>query len=133
MKVYAVTAKKTRNPITKQHYLDLLDYYKDLGIVANVAFETTRGLHVHFMLKTSSTLDYTKLKPTKYGWNVKAIPIYDYNGWIKYCRKDFDKNYNQHNNILDDFNDEMINDDQMVNNVICNLNKPLWCCNNSPN
>ncbi len=85
---YAITAKKTRKPITQQHYLDYLDYLTDLGKVGNVNFEDTRGLHTHFILQTTSKLDFNKLKPTKYGWNVKAIPIYNRKGWIKYCRKD---------------------------------------------
>lgn len=89
---YAITAKKTRKPISQTHYLDYLDYITDLGKVGNVNFETTKGLHTHFILKCEEKLDYRKLKPTQYGWNVKAVPIYNRKGWIKYCRKDNLKN-----------------------------------------
>lgn len=89
---YAMTAKKTRKPISSQHYLDYLDYCSDLGKVGNVNFEDTRGLHIHFVLDTKDKLDYRKLTPTKYGWNIKAVPIYNPKGWKLYCRKDYEKN-----------------------------------------
>lgn len=85
---YAITAKKTRKPILKEHYMDYLDKISDLGTIGNVNFETTRGLHTHFILRTPDKLDYKKLYPTKYGWNVKAVPIYNRKGWKKYIRKD---------------------------------------------
>lgn len=88
MFTYAVTAKKTRSPISEQHYIDFLNYITDLGEVGNVNYETTRGLHVHFVLKTKTRLDYNKLKPTRYGWSVRAVPVYDINRWIQYCEKD---------------------------------------------
>lgn len=88
---YAVTAKKTRLPIEKVHYLDYLNKITDLGKVGNVYFETTKGLHVHFKVITDTKLNYKKLTPTKRGWNVKAIPIYNNKGWLTYCRKDHEE------------------------------------------
>lgn len=85
---YAITAKKTRGVISKIHYEDYLGYISDLGSVGNVNYETTRGLHLHFVLLTKDKLDYSKLKPTKYGWNIKAVPIYDMDKWISYIQKD---------------------------------------------
>ena len=93
MKDHAVTIKKTRNPITQKHYLDHLDILnKTVGKVGNVAFETTRGLHCHFTIKTDGKLNYQNLKPEKYGWNAKAVPIYNKVGWVSYCRKDYKEN-----------------------------------------
>lgn len=98
-KQFAMTAKKTRQPITAEHYLDYLDYCTDLGKVGNVNFETTRGLHIHFILEVKDKLDFKKLKPTKYGWNVKAVPIYNPKGWNKYSRKDHRQN-KTYNNLV---------------------------------
>lgn len=89
---YAITSKKTRQPITKQHYLDYLDALSDDGRVCNVNFETTRGLHVHFVLETTKPLRQSQLYKTQYGWNHKSVPIYNEKGWRKYCRKDHEDN-----------------------------------------
>ena len=88
MPEYAVTTRKTRKPVTKQHYYDYLDKISDLGEIGNVNFETTRGTHVHFILSTKTRLNYNQLRPTKRGWNAKAVPIHDRAGWISYIRKD---------------------------------------------
>lgn len=88
---YAITAKKTRRPCTRTHYLDYLDYLSDHGKIGNVNFEITRGLHIHFIIKCDKRLDYNLLKPTKKGWNTKAVPVYARKGWIKYSRKDNEK------------------------------------------
>lgn len=85
---YALTVRKTRNPITQTHYLDYLDYLSKYGTVGNVNFEETKGLHCHFILETKERLDYKCLKPAKFGWNVMAVPVYNKAGWVKYCRKD---------------------------------------------
>lgn len=87
MNYYAITAKKTRKPVSQEHYENYLSYCTDLGEVGNVNYERTRGLHIHFIIKTER-LDYKRLKPTKYGWSVKAVPIYNYQGWIQYIEKD---------------------------------------------
>lgn len=89
---YAITARKTNKPISKVHYLDYLNKLTDIGAVGNVNFETTRGLHCHFIIKTISKTSFDKFRPTKRGWNVKAVPIYDRKGWIRYCRKDHEEN-----------------------------------------
>lgn len=85
---YAVTVRKTRNPVTQEHYLDYLDKISDYGEVANVRFEATRGLHCHFTLELQGKLEYSLLTPTKHGWNVKAVPVFNLAGWIRYSRKD---------------------------------------------
>lgn len=95
---YAITARKTNKPITKTHYYDYLDKLSDLGDIGNVNFEDHRGLHLHFLLKSKDKVPYAKFRPTKRGWNVKAIPIHDKRNWISYCRKD----RFQGNNDLDD-------------------------------
>lgn len=97
---YAVTVKKTRAPVSIEHYLDYLDYCQDLGTPSNVYVEDTRGLHIHFVLEaTKGRIDFKKLKPEKYGWNVKAVPVYYDQGWKKYCRKDFERNL-LHNELV---------------------------------
>lgn len=85
---YAITIRKTRRPVTKQHYYDYLDKIADLGSIGNVNFETKKGLHTHFILKTALRLNYNDLRPTKRGWNAKAVPVYNRKGWISYSRKD---------------------------------------------
>ncbi len=85
---YAVTCKKVRKPISKEHYSDYLSYLSDYGSIGNVNYEKTRGLHIHFILKTENTLDYKVLKPEKHGWSVRAVPIYNLFNWISYIQKD---------------------------------------------
>lgn len=110
---YAITAKKTRKPISKEHYLDYLDHISDLGKVGNVNFETTKGLHTHFILKTKTKLDYNDLRPTKYGWNVKAIPIYDRKGWLKYIRKDNEQNKELNKDVKEEYEEDEYIDDPL--------------------
>lgn len=86
-KQFAITAKKTRKPISDKHYLDFLDRTKDLGEIGNVNLETTKGLHVHFVLKCNS-LRYRDVYPSKVGWSIKIVPIFNKDGWVKYVRKD---------------------------------------------
>lgn len=113
MNRFAITSKKTRNPISQEHYLDYLDSLSELGTVMNVAFETTRGLHVHFVLETVHDLSKkdSKLYRTKYGWNHLAVPVYYQTGWTNYSRKDFKKNkeLNEQSKRYadDDFSDDM--------------------------
>lgn len=109
---YAITAKKTRKPITKTHYLDYLDYLTDHGKVGNVNFETTKGLHTHFVLKCDEQLDYNKLKPTKHGWNVFAVPLYNRKGWIRYIRKD-----NEDNKELNRDVKELYEEDEYIEDI----------------
>lgn len=85
---YAITARKTRKPILKEHYEDYFGYLSDIGEVGNVNYENTRGIHVHFILSCKCKINYKILKPTKYGWNIKAVPIYNRDGWVSYCEKD---------------------------------------------
>lgn len=91
LREYAITVKKTRNPIEITDYINYLDYLKDMYMVYNVNIETTRGYHLHFIISTSN-LDYKSLYPAKYGWNVKAVPIFFKDGWVKYCEKDLRQN-----------------------------------------
>lgn len=88
---YAITAKKTRKPITQEHYENYLSYLSDMGDVGNLHYENKKGLHIHFVLKTNKLLNYNKLKPTKYGWNIRAVPVYNPEGWNSYCKKDIYK------------------------------------------
>lgn len=104
---YAVTTKKTRKPISKEHYLDYLDSLTDIGKVYNVVFETTKGLHIHFVLEVQDKLDFKTLYRTKYGWNHMAVPLYNPKGWTRYCRKDFKEN-EQLNSDLDYSEDSFI-------------------------
>jgi len=87
---YAVTSKKTRAPIMQEHYLDYLDSLADDYSIMNVNFETTRGLHCHYMLVSEKPLDYKTLYKTKFGWSHRAVPIFNRSGWEQYIRKDFD-------------------------------------------
>lgn len=102
---YAVTSKKTRQPVTQQHYLDYLDSLKDEYAIYNVNFETTRGLHVHYMLTSHTKLDFKDLYKTKYGWNHKAVPIYNRTGWESYIRKDYELERSTANIYKQNYND----------------------------
>ena len=86
--IYAITARKTVKPITKEHYHDYLSKIGDLGSIGNVNFEAKKGLHCHFVLEVKGKINYKELRPTKRGWNVKAVPIYSYREWSCYSRKD---------------------------------------------
>lgn len=128
---YAITVRKTRHPITQLHYLDYLDKMSDSGKVSNVYFETTRGLHCHFMLTTEEPLDYKKtLYPTKRGWNAKAVRVYRRDGWIKYCRKDYTDNTVLNTPVMDTHEEvDKILDVDGSNELQGKLKRPLWCCN----
>lgn len=112
MNCYAVTVKKTRKPITKQHYLDYLDKLSDSGKLANVYFEDTKGLHCHFTMKLKGRLDYKTLYPTKYGWNAKAVPIYNRKGWIDYCRKDHQKMKETNKDVQELYDMDVVEDNE---------------------
>lgn len=109
---YAVTMKKTRNPVSKQHYCDALDRLRGMYKVGNVHMESTRGLHCHFVIKSDFQIKYTEIAPSKRGWNVKAVPLYNRRGWDKYCRKDHDK-YNPNIDFHDSY-EEFIEDDEQL-------------------
>lgn len=88
---YAITVKKTRKPVSHQHYCDYLDKMKEKGQIGNVYFELTRGLHLHYTLRSDKPIDCKKpYKPSKHGWNIWSVPIYNSQGWNTYCRKDHD-------------------------------------------
>lgn len=97
---YAITARKTNKPILREHYYDYLDKLTDLGEIGNVNFETTKGIHLHFLIKTKNKVPFSDFRPSKRGWNVKAIPIYNKRNWIAYTRKD---RYQGHNDPDDGF------------------------------
>lgn len=84
---YAVTARKTRNPITIQHYEDYLGKISDLGEVGNLNYEYEKGLHIHFLVRSNERVNYKDFRPTKRGWNVKVVPVYNEHGWIRYVNK----------------------------------------------
>lgn len=100
MKDLAVTVKKTRKPIEIQHYIDYLKFLKPQFNIQNVNIEDTRGYHLHFIIKSDTDINYKDLYPSKYGWNVKAIPIYNREGWVKYCEKDLLKNLHNRRILL---------------------------------
>lgn len=123
---YAITMRKTRKPITKQHYLDYLNYCTDLGDVGNVNFEQTKGMHIHFMLKTKKTINYNKLRPTKRGWNCKVVPIFNKRGWIKYCKKDNANNEELNKEVHKQY--ENAEEEEYIEMPTKNL---FRCCNNN--
>lgn len=90
---YALTVKKTRNPINIDEYASYLSYIKDMFNVANVNIETTRGLHIHFLLTSEKRLIYKDLYIQPRGWSIKAVPIFNRRGWDIYTQKDLLKNY----------------------------------------
>jgi len=92
MPEYAVTLKKTRSPILDSDYFNYLDYLNEMFSLSNVNFESTKGLHCHFILESAQALNYQDLYIHKYGWSIKAIPIYNRERWIKYCKKDLKDN-----------------------------------------
>jgi len=100
MKDFAVTVKKTRKPIEIQNYIDYLKYIKPQFNIQNVNIETTRGYHLHFIIKSDTDINFRDLYPSKYGWNIKAIPIYNREGWVKYCEKDLLKNLHNRRLLL---------------------------------
>ena len=93
MKQYAVTARKTNKPITEQHYQDYLRSISGKGEIGNVNYENKRGLHVHFVIESDSIINFNTLRPTKRGWMVKVVPIYNMKGWISYINKPHDEKY----------------------------------------
>lgn len=105
---FALTVKKTRKPVTEQHYYDYLNYLSDyVTDIGNVRFEKTRGLHIHCIIKTDKYFDFKLLKPEKFGWNAMAVPIYNRAGWIRYARKD-----EKENGIPEhEYKDDLIDDD----------------------
>ena len=88
---YAITSVKTRNPKSREHYIDYLNALTDDGVVSNVNFETTRGLHIHYILTTTYELKPHHLYKTKHGWNHKIVPIFNKAGWVRYSEKDINK------------------------------------------
>lgn len=104
---YAITSRKTRQPITVEHYEDFLSHLGDisrndeydgrgrrirvggLGDVGNVNYEEEKGLHVHYILKTNRPITSNDLYKyhAPHGWNHKAIPIFNRRGWLAYIRK----------------------------------------------
>lgn len=108
MKDLAVTVKKTRKPIEIQNYIDYLKYIKPQFNIQNVNIETTRGYHLHFIIKSDTDINFKDLYPSKYGWNIKAVPIYNREGWIKYCEKDFIKNLHNRRLLLQEESDEEV-------------------------
>lgn len=87
---YALTVKKTRGKPTQEDYQSYLDWLVDKGYeVANVNYEFTKGLHIHFSIWTEDNLKIKdpRLYRDKYGWNIYCIPQYSY-GWNVYIKKD---------------------------------------------
>lgn len=128
MKDYAVTVKKTRKPIEIKNYIDYLKFISPQFNVQNVNIEDTRGYHLHFIIKSDSVIDFKGLYPAKYGWNIKCIPIYNRNGWIKYCEKDFMKNLHNRRLLLQEESDEEIHpteqdyiDSELYDQYVLNL------------
>lgn len=91
MKVYALTVKKTRKPITLALYEDYLTWLSKKVHVGNVNYEDTRGLHIHLVIQSEEEFPYNELKMEKYGWSYKMVPIYNHDGWIHYIEKDTKK------------------------------------------
>lgn len=90
MNTYAITIKKTRGTPTVSDYEDYLLWLSEKVVIYNVNYETTRGLHIHFRVKTDLTLTPkdSRLYRYKYGWNILCRPEYYEQGWIKYITKD---------------------------------------------
>lgn len=96
---YAITIRNTRKPIDRESYQVYLDWLSDRGDVSHVHFESNRGLHCHAQCWTPREFSFDdwymaglvvngKLQPKFRGWNVKAVPIFNTEGWIKYCEKE---------------------------------------------
>lgn len=87
--IYAITLKKTRKPILLSDYEVYLKWLTDKGYkVEDIHYETTKGLHCHFILDSPAEVCYSHLKRDKFGWNIKHVPIYYRKGWEEYIRKD---------------------------------------------
>jgi len=97
---YAITAKKTRKPVNIDEYANYLTYLKDMFTVGNVHIETTRGLHIHFLLTSEKSICYKDLYIQNHGWSIRAVPIYNRKGWNAYSSKDLLKNYALTNALL---------------------------------
>lgn len=86
MNHWGLTIKKTRKPIWLSDYQQLLN---ELPMVKQkIHYEDTRGLHCHLIL-SGTTIDYNDFK--RRGWSFKIEPIYDQEGWRRYCAKDENK------------------------------------------
>lgn len=91
MKLYALTVKKTRKPITLDLYEDYLTWLATKAEVSNINYEDTRGLHVHCLITAPDDFQYNDLKILPFGWSFKMVPIYDLMGWLSYSEKDRNK------------------------------------------
>lgn len=90
MNTYAITIKKTRGTPTHDDYVSYLDWLVGKGYeVANVNYEFTRGLHIHFSIKTDQELlnKDPRLYRDKYGWHIYCVSKYS-DGWDIYISKD---------------------------------------------
>lgn len=85
---YAVTVRKTRGVVTRSHYEGYLSWLSQRGIIGNVNYESTRGLHVHFLIDAWQRLDKRDFLYEPRGWSIRHVPIWDRKGWVKYCEKD---------------------------------------------
>lgn len=101
---YAITVKKTRKPVNIDEYANYLNYIKDMFTFGNVHIETTKGLHIHFLLTSQKRITYSDLYIQKHGWSIRAVPIYNRQGWTAYSSKDFLKNYALTNALLNKVN-----------------------------
>lgn len=91
---YAVTVKKTRGKPTPSDYAQYLQWLEEKGfLVGNVNFEMTRGLHIHFVIKSVNKLKEKdpSLYRDRYGWNILAKKCYSLSGWLRYSEKDMKK------------------------------------------
>jgi len=92
MHYYALTIKKTRLSPLRSDYEEYFKYLEEAWDyhIGCVNFETTKGLHVHCLLRSSVPL--LKKDPSLYrdqhGWNILCVPIFYEKGWIAYSTKD---------------------------------------------
>jgi len=93
--IYAVTVKKTRGPIVMGHYVDYLAWLAQRGLILNLNFEDTRGLHCHFMFDSKTYMTAQDWKYEKYGWSIRATKLWDETVWNRYCMKDAHKPLNK--------------------------------------
>lgn len=95
MYYYALTLRKTRQPIEYLHYEmyveKLLKKLKNTIEVIEAHYETTQGLHYHAMVASLYKLRPKDLRLEKYGWSFQCNEVTHYDGWMNYIRKDITK------------------------------------------
>jgi len=99
MYYYALTIKKTRQPIFLTDYMPSVSLLKKhIGKIndqyCEIHFENTKGLHYHAYISTKrkcSTQSLYKVLKMGWGWRFECEECRNKDAWLQYIRKDHKK------------------------------------------